>query len=111
MDGEAKTDPSSPAERSLVPAIDRALRLLDLLASAPQRRFPLAEIARRLSIPKSTALNICEALGRGQMLRRSQEGYQLGRRLLQLGSSYVWCVDLRPELYEVRRAAPEDLRA
>jgi DNA-binding IclR family transcriptional regulator len=71
-----------------------AKAVLDLLASAPQRRFPLAEIARRLSIPKSTALNICGALERGQALRRSQEGYQLGRRLVQLGSSYVSSVDL-----------------
>jgi DNA-binding IclR family transcriptional regulator len=111
LNGRPKPEPPNAAARSLAPAVDRALAILDLLASSPQRRFPLAEIARRLSIPKSTALNICEALERGQALRRSQEGFQLGRRLVQLGSSYVSSVDLVREFYEVCRAAPEQLRA
>lgn len=62
-------------------------------------------------MPKSSAFNICSELERWQMLRRSAEGYQLGRRLVQLGSSYVSSVDLVREFYEACRAAPEDLRA
>jgi IclR family transcriptional regulator, blcABC operon repressor len=107
----AKTRGADQPKRSLAPAVDRALDILFLLETAPQKRFPLAEIARRLSIPKSTVLNICEALERRQALRRSADGYQLGRRLVQLGSSYVSSVDLVREFYEVCRAAPEDLKA
>lgn len=96
---------------SLVPALDRAIALLALLDNAPQQAFPLAEIARRLAIPKSTAYNICNAMLGGQLLRRSQDGYQLGRRLVQLGSAYVSSVDIVREFYEVSRPAGADLGA
>lgn len=88
---------------SLVPAIDRAISVMALLESAPQQSFSLAEIARRLDLPKSTTLNICNSLVLGLFLRRSQGGYQLGRRLVQLGSAYVSSVDIIREFYEVSR--------
>ena len=102
-----------PAEvgRSLAPAVERAVRVLALLEGAPQHRFGVGEIARRLNIPKSTALNICGELLAGQLLRKSQDGYQLGRRLVQLGSAYVSSVDLVREFYDVCRGAPADLNA
>lgn len=96
---------------SLVPAIDRAIALLALLDGTPQQAFSLAEIARRLDIPKSTALNICNAMLAGQLLRRSQDGYQLGRRLVQLGSAYVSSIDIVREFYDVSRTADADLGA
>jgi DNA-binding IclR family transcriptional regulator len=102
---------SAAARRSLAPAVARAVRILALLEGAPQHRFGLGEIARRLNIPKSTALNICGELLDGQLLRKSQEGYQLGRRLVQLGSAYVSSVDLVREFYDVCRSAPVDLNA
>ena len=104
---------SRPAARpsSLVPALDRAIAVLNLLDSSPQQPFALSEIARRLAIPKSTALNICNAMLAGQLLRRSQEGFQLGRRLVQLGSAYVSSIDIVREFYEVSRPADANLRA
>jgi len=108
---EPGTDSAREAERSLAPAVQRAIRILALLESAPQHHFGITEIARRLGIPKSTALNICGELVHGQFLRRSQDGYQLGRKLLQLGSAYVSSVDLVREFYDVCRAAPMDLNA
>ena len=99
------------AQRSLAPAVERAVRILALLEGAPQHRFGVGEIARRLGIPKSTALNICGELLAGQLIRRSQDGYQLGRRLVQLGSAYVSSVDLVREFYDVCRGAPADLNA
>lgn len=106
-----RSDPVPAEASSAVPAVDRALRILDLLASSPRRRFPLAEVARQLGIPKSTCLNLCGALEAGGILRRSREGYQLGRRLVQLGSDYVASVDPVREFYEVCRDAPADLGA
>jgi DNA-binding IclR family transcriptional regulator len=107
---KAAAEPKSSAP-SLVPAIDRAIALLALLDSAPQQAFSLAEITRQLAIPKSTAMNICNAMVAGQLLRRSQDGYQLGRRLVQLGSAYVSSIDIVREFYEVSRAADVDLGA
>jgi DNA-binding IclR family transcriptional regulator len=97
--------------RQLVPAVDRAMRIMALLESAPQRTFTITDIARTLDIPKSTAFNICGALAEGQMLRRSRDGLQLGRRLVQLGSAYVASFNLVGEFYEVCRTVPPDLRA
>jgi DNA-binding IclR family transcriptional regulator len=97
--------------RQLVPAVDRAMRIMALLETAPQRTFTISDIARTLEIPKSTAFNICGALAEGQMLRRSRDGFQLGRRLVQLGSAFVASFNLVGEFYEVCRAIPLDLRA
>ena len=104
-----KTELTREAERSLAPAVQRAIRVLALLETAPQRHFGITEIARRLEIPKSTTLNICIELVNGHLLRRSLDGYQLGRKLIQLGSAYVSSVDLVREFYEVCRSAPQDL--
>jgi IclR family transcriptional regulator, blcABC operon repressor len=106
-----RTEGTRAAARSLVPALDRAMRLLHLLEESPQRAWTLTELARRLDIPKSTAFNICGALVEGQLLRRSRDGFQLGRGLLELGSAYVSSVNLVAEFYDVCRQAPLDLTA
>lgn len=97
--------------KSLVPAIDRAIAVLTLLESQPQQPFSLSQIGRALKIPKSTAFNICTAMTTGQLLRRSATGYQLGRRLVQIGAAYVSSVDIIREFYEVSRQIDSGLRA
>ena len=108
----AVSGPTSDAKSgSAVPAVDRAIALMELLESRPQYPFPLSEIARSLGIPKSTAFNICTAMVSGQLARKTQNGYQLGRRLVQLGSAYVTSIDIVREFYEVSRQADSDLGA
>ena len=97
--------------RAVVPALDRGMRVLHLLAGSPQRVYSLSEIAQLLAIPKSTAFNICGALAEGQLLRRVRDGFQLGRGLLELGSAYAASVNLVAEFYDVCREAPPDLGA
>jgi len=97
--------------RGVVPALDRGMRVLSLLAESPQRAYSLTEIAQLLAIPKSTAFNICGALAEGQLLRRSRDGFQLGRGLLELGSGYASSVNVVAEFYDVSREAPPDLGA
>jgi DNA-binding IclR family transcriptional regulator len=97
--------------RAVVPALDRGMRVLRLLAESPQRAYSLSEIAQLLAIPKSTAFNICGALAEGQLLRRARDGYQLGRGLLELGSAYAASVNVVAEFYDACRAAPADLGA
>jgi len=97
--------------RAVVPALDRGMRVLRLLAESPQRAFSLSEIAQRVAIPKSTAFNICGALTEGQLLRRVRDGFQLGRGLLELGSAYASSVNVVAEFYDVCRDAPPGLGA
>jgi DNA-binding IclR family transcriptional regulator len=97
--------------RSAAPAVDRAIAMMGLLESRPQHAFALSEIARELGIPKSTASNICTAMVIGQLARKTQNGYQLGRRLVQLGSAYVSSIDIVREFYEVSRRTDSDLGA
>jgi IclR family transcriptional regulator, blcABC operon repressor len=108
--GPAGTAPTAGA-RAVVPALDRGMRVLQLLAESPQRAYALSEIAQLLAIPKSTAFNICGALAEGQLLRRSRDGFQLGRGLLELGSAYASSVNVVAEFYDVCRDAPPDLGA
>jgi DNA-binding IclR family transcriptional regulator len=107
----SELDQNTTGARQVVPAVDRAMRILTLLESFPQRTFTVSDIAHALKIPKSTSFNICGALAEGQMLRRSHDGFQLGRRLVQLGSAYVSSFNLVGEFYEVCRAIPADLQA
>jgi IclR family transcriptional regulator, blcABC operon repressor len=115
--GVTMTGPDVPREaredsaRAVVPALDRGMRVLHLLAESPQRAYSLSEIAQLLAIPKSTAFNICGALTEGQLLRRARDGFQLGRGLLELGSAYAASVNLVAEFYDVCREAPPDLGA
>ena len=97
--------------RDLAPAVGRALDILGLLGSTPQKAFSVSEIARALAMPKSSAFNLCAVLAEGQLLRRGRDGFQLGRGLVQLGSAYVSSVNLVSEFYDVCRDAPPDLRA
>jgi DNA-binding IclR family transcriptional regulator len=102
---------ASNGARSLVPAVDRAIRILTLLEAQPNQPMTVSDIARALDIPKSTTFNICSALVEGQLLRRSRDGFQLGRLLVQLGSAYVSSINLVREFYEVAVTAPADLQA
>jgi IclR family transcriptional regulator, blcABC operon repressor len=111
-EGEATmTEEREAGARAVVPALDRGMRVLHLLADSPQRPYSLSEIAQLLAIPKSTAFNICGALTEGQLLRRVRDGFQLGRGLLELGSAYAASVNLVAEFYDVCREAPSDLGA
>lgn len=113
MDKTLNTRPSSTeqAKRPLVPAVERTIRLLALLESEPSKRFSLSEIARALDIPKSTTVNICTTLLEGQFIRRTHEGYQLGRRLIQLGTAYISSVQLIQEFYDACKTVPHNIQA
>src|SRR5437773_12245027 len=73
------------SEPSRVPSVERALDLLELLASQSQG-LTLSEISRHLGIPKSSAHYLVGALGRRGYLYRSACGhdYSIGLRLANL---------------------------
>lgn len=72
-----------------VPALRRAVRILDLV-SATDAPPNAADLARALTIPKSTAHGLLAGMVELGLLTRSQEGaYRLGAHLMQWASGYL----------------------
>jgi DNA-binding IclR family transcriptional regulator len=71
------------------PGADRTVTVLELLASQPEARFTLSEVARRCELNKATAHALLSALAeRGVLLRHPDEKrYSLGPRLVAIGDA------------------------
>jgi DNA-binding IclR family transcriptional regulator len=71
------------------PGADRSVAVLELLASHPDERFTLSEVARRCELNKATAHALLSALSeRGVLLRHPDEKrYSLGPRLIAIGDA------------------------
>ncbi|HEV7915006.1 MAG TPA: IclR family transcriptional regulator, partial [Albitalea sp.] len=103
----ARTD-DRPA---LVPAVSRALMLLDRLA---QRREPmtLARLATELSLPKSSVHALCNTLVSFGYLRRQDDGgFRIGPRVMCLAEAFVHGTDVAQEfnaLWKDGRQPPDE---
>jgi IclR family transcriptional regulator, blcABC operon repressor len=91
---------------SLAPAVTRAALILDVLAHAAGDAVGPSELARRLTLPKSSIANICGALAEAGFVRRVGTGFALGRRLAELGGAYLATVDQVQEFYDACRKLP-----
>jgi DNA-binding IclR family transcriptional regulator len=91
------------SDESSAPAVTRATAILDLVAEASGRPLSISEIARTLGLPKSSTANLCQALELGRLLGRRDQGYVLGRRLVELGGAYLSTVDQVQEFYSACR--------
>lgn len=91
------------------PAILRAGAILDIIANAHGVELTATAIAKLMTIPRSSAVNICDALLTIGFLNRGEHGYVLGPRLGDLGQTYfdsfapaksftTYCQSLRPPL-------------
>lgn len=94
------------SETSPVPAVARASAILTVLAQAGGRPLSVSELARRLGLPKSSTANLCLALEAEGLLARDGTGYQLGRRLVELGGAYLSTMDQVQEFYAACRRQP-----
>lgn len=95
---------SDPA--GLVPAVTRAVAILDALAEAEGRPLSASELARILALPKSSTANLCASLEASGMIGRLDSGYTLGRKVVELGGRYLSGVDQIRDFYELcRRSA------
>jgi DNA-binding IclR family transcriptional regulator len=83
-----------------VPAVERAFRVLDLLARAPE---PLgtSEIARRLRLPKSTMHGLLRELAAGGAVETTRRGYRLGPLVPRLAATAELRRRWRPVLERV----------
>jgi DNA-binding IclR family transcriptional regulator len=104
----SETVSSSAAAESATPSavIDRISLVLD--AFDGPGRLTLAQLVRRTGLPRSSAHRMLERLVQLRWLRRSGRDYELGMRLLELGSLAVHQDRLvraaRPLLGELHRA-------
>lgn len=73
----------------MVPAVARALSVLDLLAQA-REPMGVARLAARLSLPKSTMHGLCNTLAVRGYLRRLDDGsYFIGPRVMSLAQAFI----------------------
>ncbi|MHC6176386.1 IclR family transcriptional regulator [Glutamicibacter sp. X7] len=92
-DNEGPADADNAAgdrvTRDPAPAVTRAIAIMGLLAESEGRAISLSEMARTLGIAKSSCANLCQALEDGEMIRRTSDGFSLGRRTAELGGAYA----------------------
>lgn len=92
-----------------VPALQRAKRILDLMARHPQRRFRAAEVARELDIHRASCFSLLTAMAELGLVHRHEAGptYSLGPALLQLGAkagaSHDGFQEARVEMHRLAR--------
>jgi len=85
-----------PTRRGKIQSVDRAARILKVLASGP-RRLGVSEIADRLGLTRPTVHGLLQTLQAHGFVEqdRDSDKYQLGAGLLQLGNSYLDLNELR----------------
>jgi len=100
------TDADTERPGAQAPAVLRAVRILDLLAHTPGQVRALTDIARELGIAKSSTSALCAALEQGGLVRRTEGGYLLGRRTVDIGSAYLAGFDQIREFYRICEESP-----
>lgn len=96
----------TPAEPRLVPAVERAVMLVDALAAA-DRPLALADLARRLDLPKSSVHGLLSTLVALGLARRDADGqFALGHKPLQWADAFASQSDVLRAFDEHSRAFP-----
>lgn len=101
---------NSPAvEGYQVPALDRALNILELLADHPEG-MRMREIAEKLELPANSVFRITGLLEeRGYLLRENEDMlYRLSRKLLSLGAKAIGEDKLIEHSLDVMHALRDD---
>ena len=90
-----KTKPPTQ-RRGTIQSVDRAARILKLLAGGP-RRLGVTELAQRLDLAAPTVHGLLQTLQAHGFVEQDRDSgkYQLGAGLLQLGNSYLDLNELR----------------
>ena len=99
------------AGQPLVPAVSRALALLERLADL-REPMSLTRLASDLALPKSSVHGLCSTLVSLGYLRRQSDGdFFIGPRVMGLAEAFVSGTDVAQEfnaLWADRRKAPEE---
>lgn len=91
----AESDPDDAPDRYIVPALERGLKLLGEFGGQT-RTLSAPELARRLSLPRSTVFRLLATLESLGFIKRTDSGndYRLGMAVLRLGFEYLSSLDL-----------------
>ena len=93
-----------------VPAVERALEILELLADHPREILGLSEIARTLTMNKASCHATLTLLAdRGYLIRHADKTYSLGPAILPLANSFLHDQDALPQARVEMAAASRDL--
>ena len=96
--------PPEPTPR-LVPAVERAVKLLDALAGS-RRPTSLAQLARNLAAPKSSVHGLLSTLVELDLVRRNDAGeFSLGPRPLQWAGAWSLHSDVASAFHELASGA------
>jgi DNA-binding IclR family transcriptional regulator len=85
---------ADPAERYVIPNLRNACRILKLLGRTPDG-LKGADLARQLGIPVTTTLRIMSTLTLEGLVRKSDNRYELGPVLIQLGNASLAGTEIR----------------
>lgn len=99
-------DEFSSTGPSPVPAVARAVAILNVLAERDGVAASASDLARTLGRPKSSTANLCVALEQEGLISRRENGYLLGRKLAELGGRYLSSLDEVAEFYALCRRSP-----
>jgi DNA-binding IclR family transcriptional regulator len=102
--------PTPPAAAPLVPAVARAVAVMDLLARERQP-MSMARVAARLALPKSSVHGLCNTLLSFGYLRRADDGaLQIGPGVMSLAEAFVANTSVAGEFDALWRgsAAPDE---
>jgi IclR family transcriptional regulator, blcABC operon repressor len=92
---------TSESGRQVVPSVLRAVRILDTLAAEPAS-ISLASLSRRLELPRSSTLALCNTLVATELLVRNPDGtYKMGPHVLELGRALLGQTDIHSEFERV----------
>lgn len=97
MEGRIQLGEDGTLRQKLVPAVERASIILDLVAEA--KRYPtVSDLARETGLPKSTVHGLCTTLTHlGLLMRRSDQTYVLGPHLLKWSNAFERQTDIAAE--------------
>ncbi|MEG3130930.1 IclR family transcriptional regulator [Pantoea cypripedii] len=97
-------DKNESASRS--PAITKAVKILDLIATSWSGSLTQTEISVSLNIAKSSTAHLLSSLEDAHLVQRTPEGYMLGRKLVGLASAYLSKLDTVQEFYRFCKSSP-----
>jgi DNA-binding IclR family transcriptional regulator len=84
-----------------VPSVVRAVRILNTLAAGPANAS-LASLSRRLQLPRSSTLALCNTLVETGLVVRDPDGtYRMGPHVLELSRSFLGQTDIHSEFERV----------
>lgn len=97
-----------PARAGGVPAVVRALAVLELLARARQP-MSMARVAARLDLPKSSVHGLCNTLLGLEYLRRASDGaLQIGPAVMALAEAFVASTSVAAEFDRLWASNPPE---